>query len=91
MQMLTTEAAQAEIINKDFTSPETVLPLPSFGRSLQHLQQQTFWWWSIQSHPCICSYDTSLDWDTHRASEILITHQTVSVEEGTSNPVLLDG
>ena len=51
MQMLTTEAAQAEIINKDFTSPETVLPLPSFGRSLQHLQQQTFWWWSIQSHP----------------------------------------
>ena len=52
MQMLTTEAAQAEIINKDFTSPETVLPLPSFGRSLQHLQQQTFWWWSIQSHPC---------------------------------------
>ena len=53
MQMLTTEAAQAEIINKDFTSPETVLPLPSFGRSLQHLQQQTFWWWSIQSHPCM--------------------------------------
>ena len=43
MQMLTTEAAQAEIINKDFTSPETVLPLPSFGRNLQHLPQQTFW------------------------------------------------
>ena len=53
MQMLTTEAAQAEIINKDFTSPETVLPLPSFGRSLQHLQQQGFRWWTMLSHPCL--------------------------------------
>ena len=52
MQMLTTEAAQAEIINEDFTSPETVLPLPSFGRNLQHLPQQAFWRWSIQNLPC---------------------------------------
>ena len=52
MQMLTTEAAQAEIINKDFTSPETVLPLPSFGRNLQRLPQQAFWRWSIQNLPC---------------------------------------
>ena len=52
MQMLTTEAAQAEIINEDFTSPETVLPLPSFGRNLQRLPQQAFWRWSIQNLPC---------------------------------------
>ena len=51
MQMLTTEAAQAEIINEDFTSPETVLPLPSFGRNLQRLPQQAFWRWSIQNLP----------------------------------------
>ena len=51
MQMLTTEAAQAEIINEDFTSPETVLPLPSFGRNLQCLPQQAFWRWSIQNLP----------------------------------------
>ena len=49
--MLTTEAAQAEIINEDFTSPETVLPLPSFGRNLQRLPQQAFWRWSIQNLP----------------------------------------
>ena len=52
MQMLTTEAAQADIINEDFTSPETVLPLPSFGRNLQRLPQQAFWRWSIQNLPC---------------------------------------
>ena len=52
MQMLTIEAAQAEIINKDFTSPETVPPLPSIDQSLQRLPQQAFWWWSIQSLPC---------------------------------------
>ena len=52
MQMLTTEAAQAEIINEDFTSPETVLPLPSFGRNLQRLPQQAFWRWTIQNLPC---------------------------------------
>ena len=40
MQMLTKEAAQAEFRNKFFTSPETVLPLPSFDRSLQRLPQQ---------------------------------------------------
>ena len=51
MQMLTTEAAQAEIINEDFTSPETVLPLPSFDQSLQRLPQQAFWRWSIQNLP----------------------------------------
>ena len=51
IQMLTTEAAQAEIINEDFTSPETVLPLPSFGRNLQRLPQQAFWRWSIQNLP----------------------------------------
>ena len=33
MQMLTTEAAQAEIINKDFISRGTVLLLPSFDQS----------------------------------------------------------
>ena len=49
MQMLTTEAAQAEIINEDFTSPETVLPLPSFDQSLQRLPQQAFWRWTIQN------------------------------------------
>ena len=52
MQMLTTEAAQAEIINEDFTSPEIVLPLPSFDQSLQRLPQQAFWRWSIQNLPC---------------------------------------
>ena len=52
IQMLTTEAAQAEIINEDFTSPETVLPLPSFDQSLQRLPQQAFWRWSIQNLPC---------------------------------------
>ena len=41
MQMLTTEAAQAEIINKDFTSPGTVLPLPSFDQGIQRLPQQS--------------------------------------------------
>ena len=41
MQMLTTEAAQAEIINKDFTSPGTVLPLPSFDQGVQHLPQHS--------------------------------------------------
>ena len=51
MQILTPEAAQAEILNKDFTSSETVLPLPSFDQSLQHLLQQAFWWWTIQSLP----------------------------------------
>ena len=49
--MLTTEAAQAEIINEDFTSPETVLPLPSFDQSLQRLPQQAFWRWTIQNLP----------------------------------------
>ena len=39
--MLTTEAAQAEIINKDFTSPGTVLPLPSFDQSVQRLPQHS--------------------------------------------------
>ena len=51
MQMLTTEAAQAEIINKDFTSPETVPPLPSIDQRLQRLPQQAFWWWSSESLP----------------------------------------
>ena len=51
MQILTPEAAQAEILNKDFISSETVLPLPSFDQNLQHLLQQAFWWWSIQSLP----------------------------------------
>ena len=51
MQMLTTEAAQAEIINEDFTSPEIVLPLPSFDQSLQRLPQQAFWRWTIQNLP----------------------------------------
>ena len=41
MQMLTTEAAQAEIINNDFTSPGTVLPLPSFDQSVQRLPQHS--------------------------------------------------
>ena len=41
MQMLTTEAAQAEIINKDFTSLGTVLPLPSFDQSVQRLPQHS--------------------------------------------------
>ena len=50
--MLTTEAAQAEIINEDFTSPETVLPLPSFDQSLQRLPQQAFWRWTIQNLSC---------------------------------------
>ena len=54
MQMLTTEAAQAEIINEDFTSSEAVLPLPSFDQSLQHLLQQASWWWTIQSLPWPC-------------------------------------
>ena len=53
MQMLTTEAAQAEIINEDFTSPEIVLPLPSFDQSLQRLPQQAFWRWTIQNLPCL--------------------------------------
>ena len=52
MQMLTTEAAQAEIINEDFTSWETLLSLPSFDQSLQHLPQQAFWRWTIQNLPC---------------------------------------
>ena len=39
--MLTTEAAHAEIINKDFTSPGTVLPLPSFDQSVQRLPQHS--------------------------------------------------
>ena len=52
--MLTTEAAQAEIINENFTSPETVLPLPSFDQSLQRLPQQAFWRWTIQNLPCMC-------------------------------------
>ena len=55
IQILTLEAAQAEIINKDFTSPETEPPLPSIDQSLQRLPQQAFWWWSIQSLPCIWS------------------------------------
>ena len=41
MQILTPEAARAEIINKDFTSPETVLSLPSFDQSVQHLPQHS--------------------------------------------------
>ena len=41
MQILTPEAAQAEIINKYFTSPGTVLPLPSFDQSVQHLPQHS--------------------------------------------------
>ena len=41
MQILTPEAAQTEITNKDFTSPETVLPLPSFDQSGQHLPQHS--------------------------------------------------
>ena len=52
IQFLTLEAAQAETINEDFTSLETVLPLPSFGRNLQRLPQQAFWRWSIQNLPC---------------------------------------
>ena len=40
MQMLTTEAARAEITNTDFTSLETVPPLPSFDQCLQRLPQQ---------------------------------------------------
>ena len=52
MQMLTTEAAQAEIISKDLTSLQTVPSLPSIDQSLQRLPQQAFWWWSIQSLPC---------------------------------------
>ena len=52
IQILTLEAAQAEIKNKNLTSPESVLPLPSFDQSLQRLPQQAFWRWSIQSLPC---------------------------------------
>ena len=51
MQMLTTEAAQAEVINKNFTSLESVLPLPSFAQNLQRLPQQAFWRWTIQNLP----------------------------------------
>ena len=50
MQMLTKEAAQAEIRNKYFTSPETVLPLPSFDRSLQRLPQQAPWHWQLENY-----------------------------------------
>ena len=53
-QILTLEAAQDEIINKNFTSPELVLPLPSFDQSLQRLPQQAFWRWTIQNLPCLC-------------------------------------
>ena len=49
IQILTLEAAQAEIINKNFTSWESVLPLPSFDQSLQRLPQQAFWRWTIQN------------------------------------------
>ena len=41
MQILTLEAARAEIINKDFTSPETLLPLLSFDQSVQRLPQHS--------------------------------------------------
>ena len=51
-QILTLEAAQDEIINKNFTSPELVLPLPSFDQSLQRLPQQAFWRWTIQNLSC---------------------------------------
>ena len=65
MKILTPEAAWAEIIKKNFTSPESVLPLPSFDQSLQHLPQQAFWRWSIQNLPwarrnCTVSVSPSL-------------------------------
>ena len=53
IQILTLEAAQAEIINKNFTSWESVLPLPSFGQSLQRLPQQAFCRRIIQNLPCM--------------------------------------
>ena len=59
MQILTPEAAQAEILNKDFTSSETMLPLPSIDQSLQHLLQQAFWWWTIQSLPWSKKFDVT--------------------------------
>ena len=66
MQILTPEAAQAEILNKDFISSETVLPLPSFDQNLQHLLQQAFWWWSIQSLPCIRASKDDFRYSTTR-------------------------
>ena len=51
LQILTLEAALAEIINKKIPSPESVLPLPSFDQNLQRLPQQAFWRWSIQNLP----------------------------------------
>ena len=59
MQMLTIEAAQAEIINKDFTSPESLPPLPSIDQNLQHLLQLAFWWWSIQNLPWTLQIEVS--------------------------------
>ena len=51
IQILTLEAALAEIIIKNFPSLESVLPLPSFDQNLQRLPQQAFWRWSIQNLP----------------------------------------
>ena len=53
IQILTLEAALAVIKNKNFTSPESVLPLPSFDQSLQRFPQQAFWRWTIQNLPCV--------------------------------------
>ena len=50
MQMLTTEAAQAEIISKDLTSLETVPSLPSIDQSLQRLPQQALWHWQLDNY-----------------------------------------
>ena len=74
MQMLTTEAAQAEIINEDFTSSETVLPLPSFDQSLQRLPQQAFWRWTIQNLPCPPRRQT----DGHTRSLTILKRQRVT-------------
>ena len=56
MQILTPEAAQADILSKDVTKSETVLPLPSFGQKLQRLLQQAIWWWTIQSLPWLFAF-----------------------------------
>ena len=55
MQILTPEAARAEIINKDFTSLETVLPLPSFDQSVQHLPQHSLENTSSENRLCLRS------------------------------------
>ena len=51
LPILTQEAVKAEIINKNFFSPESVLPLPSFDQNLQRLPQQAFWRWTIHNLP----------------------------------------